>query len=83
MGSNVAEGLRQVVGTGDHTVLTHDDGTNGNLTGFVGDTGLIEGHLHVAFIFFLLFFVYHVAKVLFFGQKNKRNIKNMFLWTYV
>ena len=83
VGRDVAERLREVVATGDDTVLAHHDGTNGYLPLLIGHSGLVECPLHVEFVFFLLFLFNHAAKVLFFRQKNKRNIKNMFICSYV
>ena len=66
MGSNIAEGLREVVGTRDDAVLTYHHSTNGNLAGLEGCLGLVERHTHVAFVLFLLLFVNHVAKIVIF-----------------
>ena len=66
MGSDIAEGLREVVGTRDDAVLTYHHSTNGNLAGLEGCLGLVERHTHVAFVFFLLLFVNHVAKIVIF-----------------
>ena len=66
MGSDIAEGLRKVVGTRDDAVLTYHHDTNGYLAGFESSLGLVERHTHVAFVFFLLLFVNHVAKIVIF-----------------
>ena len=66
MGSDIAEGLREVVGTRDDAVLAYHHGTNRYLAGFEGSLGLVECHTHVAFVFFLLLFVNHVAKIVIF-----------------
>ena len=66
MGCDIAEGLREVVGTRDDAVLTYHHGTNGYLAGLKGSLGLVERHTHVAFVFFLLLFVNHVAKIVIF-----------------
>lgn len=66
MGSDIAEGLREVVGTRDDAVLAYHHGTDGYLAGFEGRLGLVERHTHVAFVFFLLLFVNHVAKIVIF-----------------
>ena len=66
MGSDIAEGLREVVGTRDDAVLTYHHGTNGYLAGFESSLGLVERHTHVAFVLFLLLFVNHVAKIVIF-----------------
>ena len=65
MGSDIAEGFREVVGTRD-AVLAYHHGTDGYLAGFEGRLGLVERHTHVAFVFFLLLFVNHVAKIVIF-----------------
>ena len=72
VGCHVTKGLCQVVGTGDDAVFADDDGTDGNLTCIVGQPGLVERHLHVALIFFLLFFANHGAKLQFFLYLCKR-----------
>ena len=59
----VAESLSQVVAAGDDAVLAHHDGTDGYLTCLIGQTGLVECSLHVEFVFFLLFLLYHAAKL--------------------
>ena len=64
---HVAERLSEVVGTGDDTVFAYDNGTDGNLACLIGCLGFIEGHPHIAFVFFLLFFCNHVAKLHFFS----------------
>ena len=66
MGSNIAEGLREVVGPRDDAVLAYHHGTDGYLAGFEGRLGLVERHTHVAFVLFLLLFVNHVAKIVIF-----------------
>ena len=66
MGSDIAEGLREVVGTRDDAVLAYHHDTNGYLAGFEGCLGLVERHTHVAFVLFLLLFVNHVAKIVIF-----------------
>lgn len=66
MGSDIAEGLREVVGPRDDAVLAYHHGTDGYLAGFEGRLGLVERHTHVAFVFFLLLFVNHVAKIVIF-----------------
>lgn len=74
VGGHVAERLREVVGTGEYAVLAHDDGSDGNLACIIGCLRLVEGTLHVEFIFLLL--IFHAAKVvLFLGKRtNKRHI---------
>ncbi len=66
MGSDIAEGLREVVGPRDDAVLAYHHGTDGYLAGFEGRLGLVERHTHVAFVLFLLLFVNHVAKIVIF-----------------
>ena len=66
MGSDIAEGLREVVGTRDDAVLAYHHGADGYLAGFESSLGLVERHTHVAFVFFLLLFVNHVAKIVIF-----------------
>ena len=66
MGSDIAEGFREVVGTRDDAVLAYHHGTDGYLAGFEGRLGLVERHTHVAFVLFLLLFVNHVAKIVIF-----------------
>lgn len=66
MGSDIAEGLREVVGTRDDAVLAYHHGADGYLAGFEGRLGLVERHTHVAFVLFLLLFVNHVAKIVIF-----------------
>ena len=63
MGRHVAERLREVMATGDDTVLAHHDGTDGYLAFLIGHTGLVERPLHVEFVFFLLFLFNHGAKL--------------------
>ena len=72
MGRDVAERLCQIVRTGDDAVLAHDDGTDGDFTSFKGCQGFVERHLHVALVFFLLFFAVHVAKIQIFSYLCKR-----------
>ena len=63
MGRHVAERLREVMATGDDTVLAHHDGADGYLAFLIGHTGLVERPLHVEFVFFLLFLFNHAAKL--------------------
>jgi len=63
MGRHVAERLREVMATGDDTVLAHHDGTDGYLAFLIGHTGFVERPLHVEFVFFLLFLFNHGAKL--------------------
>lgn len=63
MGGNIAEGLSKVMGAGDDPVLTNHYRPDGNLTFAICLAGLVEGTLHIEFIFFLLFFCCHGAKV--------------------
>ena len=66
MGSDIAEGLREVVGTRDDAIFAYHHGADGYLAGFESSLGLVERHTHVAFVFFLLLFVNHVAKIVIF-----------------
>ena len=66
MGSDIAEGLREVVGTRDDAIFAYHHGADGYLAGFESSLGLVECHTHVAFVFFLLLFVNHVAKIVIF-----------------
>ena len=61
MGGDIAEGLGQVMGTTDDAVLTNHDCSNGYLACLQRQMGLVEGHLHIAFVLFNLFF--HTAKI--------------------
>ena len=63
MGRHVAERLREVMATGDDTVLAHHDGADGYLAFLKGHTGFVERPLHVEFVFFLLFLFNHGAKL--------------------
>ena len=63
MGRHVAERLREVMATGDDTVLAHHDGADGYLAFLIGHTGLVERPLHVEFVFFQLFLLNHGAKL--------------------
>ena len=66
MGSDIAEGLRKVVGTRDDAIFAYHHGADGYLAGFESSLGLVERHTHVAFVLFLLLFVNHVAKIVIF-----------------
>ena len=63
MGRHVAERLREVMATGDDTVLAHHDGADGYLAFLIGHTGFVERPLHVEFVFFQLFLFNHGAKL--------------------
>ena len=63
VGCDVAECFRQVVTAGNDAVFAHHDGTDGYLAFLIGQTGFVEGPLHVEFIFFLLFLLNHGAKL--------------------
>ena len=63
MGRHVAERLREVMATGDDTVLAHHDGADGYLAFLKGHTSFVERPLHVEFVFFLLFLFNHGAKL--------------------
>ena len=63
MGRHVAERLREVMATGDDTVLAHHDGADGYLAFLIGHTGFVERPLHVEFVFFQLFLLNHGAKL--------------------
>ena len=63
MGRHVAERLREVMATGDDTVLAHHDGADGYLAFLKGHTGFVERPLHVEFVFFQLFLLNHGAKL--------------------
>ena len=63
MGRHVAERLREVMATGDDTVLAHHDGADGYLAFLKGHTGFVERPLHVEFVFFQLFLFNHGAKL--------------------
>jgi hypothetical protein len=51
------------MGAGDNPVFANHYRPDGNLTFAICLAGLVEGTLHVEFIFFLLFFCCHGAKV--------------------
>jgi len=72
MSRDIAKGFCKVVRAGDDTILAHHDGTDRDFTSFKGRQGFIERHLHVALVFFLLFFAVHVAKIRFFLYLCKR-----------
>ena len=66
MGCYIAECLGEVVGTRDDAIFAYHHGADGYLAGFESSLGLVERHTHVAFVFFLLLFVNHVAKIVIF-----------------